>query len=168
MEFFNLDAAGAYGLEPFSQAIRIHSRGRANRLKIAVVVKKKLLRFTAKTQWAANPFFQSFCDHGAPKPFLRRPLIVNMQKRTFEHAVYPQVQICIQLSALLCAGEGPQRHLVQKEAAAGATNNGVLSGIVRKTWLGRTHRLASLGTKIAFETFRRGGKALKSRETKWK
>jgi hypothetical protein len=45
---FFLDAASANGFEPLPQAFRIHSRGRANRLEILVVVKKELFGFAAK------------------------------------------------------------------------------------------------------------------------
>ena len=83
---FFLDAAGANRFEAPSQAIRIHSRGGAYGLEVMVVVKKKMLRFAAKTERATDPFFQSFCDHGAPKPLFRRGSIVNRQKRTFKHA----------------------------------------------------------------------------------
>ena len=53
---FFLDAAGTNGLEPFPQAFRVHSRGRANRLEILVVVKQELLGFAAEAQRTANPF----------------------------------------------------------------------------------------------------------------
>jgi hypothetical protein len=76
-KIFFLDAASTYGFEAFSQSVRIHPGGRANILEIFVVVKKKLLCFAAKSQRAANPFFQAFCDHGAPKSLFRRSLIFN-------------------------------------------------------------------------------------------
>jgi hypothetical protein len=94
-ETYFLDSAGAYGFEAVSQAIRIHSRGGTDRLKIFFVVKKELLRLAAKTQRPANPFFQSFCDHGAPKSLLRCSPILNLQKGTFKHALGPQCEIII-------------------------------------------------------------------------
>lgn len=84
-----LEPAGANDSEPVSQAIRIHSGGRADRLEIRIVVKEKLLRLAAETQRPANPFLQRPGNHGAPKPFLRRSPIVKKQKRTFEHALGP-------------------------------------------------------------------------------
>jgi hypothetical protein len=88
-----LNAARAYGFEPLSQANRIHSRGGAHGLKVLVIVKEELLSFTAKTQWPADPFFQSFCDHGAPKSFFRRAPILNMQDGTFKHGLGPQFKV---------------------------------------------------------------------------
>jgi hypothetical protein len=51
-----LDALGANGLEPLSQAIRIHSRGGADRLEVFIVFEKKLLCLAAEAQWPADPF----------------------------------------------------------------------------------------------------------------
>jgi hypothetical protein len=90
---FLLDAAGAYGFQPFSQANGIHSRRGTNSFEILVVVKKELLCFAAKTQWPADPFFQRLCDNGAPKPFFRRTPILYMQDGTFKHGLGPQFKV---------------------------------------------------------------------------
>jgi hypothetical protein len=89
---FFLDAAGANRFKTPSQAIRIHSRGRADRLEIAIVVKKKMFRLAAETERPADPFFQSFCDHGAPKSFLRRGPVVGGHKGIFKHVDGPQLK----------------------------------------------------------------------------
>ena len=100
---FFVDAAGANCFKTPSQAIRIHSGGRANRLEIAAVVKKKMFRFAAETERPANPFFQGFCDHGAPKSFLRRGPVVGGHKRIFKHVDGPQLKIVFSERAVTCS-----------------------------------------------------------------
>ena len=87
-----VDAAGANCFKTPSQAIRIHPRGRANCLEISAVVKEKMFRFAAETERPANPFFQGFCDHGAPKSFLRRGPVVGGHKGIFKHVDGPQLK----------------------------------------------------------------------------
>jgi hypothetical protein len=74
-----LDDEHPYGLELFSQPVRVHPRGVTYRLKVLVVVKKEFFRKTAITQWAAYPLFEGLCDDGSPKPFLGGSIIAILE-----------------------------------------------------------------------------------------
>jgi hypothetical protein len=50
-----------------SEISRVDSRGKANGLKILIVIKQKLFRFKLLSERAPDPFFHGGGNHGAPQ-----------------------------------------------------------------------------------------------------
>jgi len=153
--------ARPHGLELFSQAERVHSRGGTYRHKILVVVKQEFFRNPAGAQGAVHPFFKSLCNDGPPEPLLGGSMIPVLINGALKHGspldcfVFPDfAYICRQRTTY------SMRTLKSKEIHI--TNQNKIR-IVSSKRLGAGPRHAFLVTNVFFAPTASSLKSLKLR-----